>query len=63
MDEDERARAAREQEKRAERSIEAIARGGDLSAEAQGLSNAFTDRQTARIGAWWRRVTGRPPRP
>jgi hypothetical protein len=63
MDEDERARVAREQEERANRAIEAMMRGGDLSMEAQGLSNEFTDRQTARIGAWWRRVTGRPPRP
>jgi len=62
MDDDERARARRQQEERANRAIEAIMRGGDLSAETQGLSNEFTDRQTARIGAWWRRVTGRPPR-
>lgn len=62
MDEDERAQARREQEERANRAIEAIMRGGDLSAETQGLSNEFTDRQTARLSAWWRRVTRRPPR-
>ena len=56
MDDDERARARREQEERATRAIESIMRGGDLGAEAQGLSNEFTDRHTARISAWLRRV-------
>jgi hypothetical protein len=61
MDDGERARAKREQEERANRAIEAIMRGGDLSAETQNLSNAFTDRQTARLSAWFRRLFRRPP--
>ena len=56
---DDRQRARREQEERATRAIESIMRGGDLSAEAQGLSDAFTDSQTARIAAWFRRMRGR----
>jgi hypothetical protein len=61
MHEDERARAKREQEERAIAALEAIMRGGDLAAESQALSNEFTDRQTARIGAWFRRLLRRPP--
>ncbi|RUR01678.1 hypothetical protein [Labedella endophytica] len=56
--EDARSRAAREQEERATRAIESIMRGGDLGAETQSLSNEFTDRQLARIGAWFRRLRG-----
>lgn len=36
--------------------------GGDLGQQTQSLSNEFTDRQTARLGAWWRRLFRRKPR-
>lgn len=42
-------------EQRALRSIRAIDQGADIGAEALELSNAFTDRHTARIAAWLRR--------
>lgn len=43
------------QQQRAQRAIEAIFAGGDLSAETLSLSNEFTDRQTSRLTRWLRR--------
>ena len=54
MPDDERMRRADEQERRALEVLGSIGRGGDLGAETLALSNEFTDRQTARLGAWWR---------
>ncbi|MEW1708583.1 hypothetical protein AB0230_15240 [Microbacterium sp. NPDC089190] len=45
-------------EQRALRSIRAIDAGADIGAEALELSNAFTDRHTARIAAWVKRRRG-----
>ncbi len=45
-----------------ERALEAIARvnaGAHPGAEAFALSNEFTDRQTARLAAWLRRILRR----
>ncbi|QJU52192.1 hypothetical protein SCB71_14000 [Herbiconiux sp. KACC 21604] len=55
MRDDERMRQADEQERRAHETLASIGRGGDLGAETLALSNEFTDRQTARLGAWLRR--------
>jgi hypothetical protein len=44
------------EEKSARDAIARIAAGADPGAEAFALSNAFTDRQTARLRAWLRRV-------
>lgn len=49
-------------EQRALRSIRAIDQGADIGAEALELSNAFTDRHTARIAAWLKRRRGAPAR-
>jgi hypothetical protein len=43
------------QEQRAIETINAIAAGGDPSLEAFRLANDFTDRQTAKLSAWFRR--------
>ncbi|WP_368499011.1 hypothetical protein [Herbiconiux sp. A18JL235] len=56
MRDDERMRRADEQERRALEALGSISRGGDLGAETLALSNEFTDRQTARFGAWLRRL-------
>ena len=42
------------QEQRAQRAIEAIFSGSDLTEEAMTLANEFTDRQTARLSKWVR---------
>ena len=47
------------QEQRALRALQSILAGGDLTEETLALSNDFTDRQTGRIGAWFRGVFGR----
>lgn len=57
---DERARRAAEQEQRANETLEAIFRGGDLAEETLKLSNDYSDRQSARVAAWFRRL--RSPR-
>ncbi len=44
-----------ENEKRALEAIAAVNAGANPTAEAFTLSNEFTDRQTARLAAWWRR--------
>ncbi|MCU1446678.1 hypothetical protein [Cryobacterium sp.] len=62
MDDQERRRRATEQEQRALRGLESIFIGGDLVEESLKLSNQFTDRQTGRLSAWFRRLTGRPRR-
>jgi hypothetical protein len=49
------ARPGETQEQRAQRAIEAIFSGADLTEEAMTLANEFTDRQTARIKAALRR--------
>jgi hypothetical protein len=43
------------QEERAMRSLQAIFRGADLTAESMQLANEFTDRQTGRLKKWFRR--------
>jgi hypothetical protein len=43
------------QEERAIETIIAIAAGGDPSVEAFRLANDFTDRQTAKLSAWFGR--------
>ena len=47
---------ADENEKRALEAIAAVNAGANPTQEAFTLSNEFTDRQTARLTAWWRRV-------
>jgi hypothetical protein len=44
------------QEERAMRALRAIWGGADLTEEAMKLSNEFTDQNTARFTAWFRRV-------
>ena len=46
------------QEERAIRSLQAIFGGADLTAETTQLANEFTDRQTGRLGRWFRRRRG-----
>ena len=48
------------QEQRAQRAIEAIFSGADLTAEAMQLANEFTDRQTARLVKALRRRDSQP---
>lgn len=43
------------QEQRAMRALEAIFRGGDLTAETTQLANEFTDRQSGRLKQWMKR--------
>ena len=45
-----------EYEKRALEAIAAVAAGANPTREAYALSNEFTDRQSARVAAWLRRV-------
>ena len=45
-----------ENEKRALEAIAAVAAGANPTREAYTLSNEFTDRQSARVAAWLRRV-------
>jgi hypothetical protein len=47
------------QEDRARRALQSILSGGDLGRETADLSNEFTDRQSARVRAWFSRVFGR----
>ncbi|MCS5734085.1 hypothetical protein [Herbiconiux daphne] len=58
MNDDERMRRAAEQEQRALQALESILTGGDLGDETLRLSNEFTDRHTARISQWFRRLPG-----
>ncbi len=46
-------------EQRALRALRAIDDGADIGAEALKLSNEFTDRHTARLSAWVRRLRRR----
>ena len=46
------------QEERAERSLQAIFGGADLTVESMQLANEFTDRQTGRFKSWMRRWGG-----
>jgi hypothetical protein len=43
------------QQQRAIETINAIAAGGDLTVETFRLANDFTDRQTAKLSAWFGR--------
>ncbi len=52
-------RVTTENEKRALEAIVAVNAGANPTWEAFKLSNEFTDRQTARFAAWWRRVIRR----
>jgi len=49
----------RENERRALEAVAAINSGANPAAEAFALSNEFTDRQTALLSLWLRRVFGR----
>lgn len=59
VDDDREPQDAESQEERALRALQAVWQGGDLTDETTRLSNEFTDRHTARIGDWFRRVLGR----
>ncbi|PXA70709.1 hypothetical protein [Cryobacterium arcticum] len=56
---EERRRRAAEQEQRAMSGLESIMHGGNLVEESMKISNEFTDAQTGRLSAWFRRLLGR----